>query len=86
MLLELAGNRENMDTATNPRARWLFPGRRAGQPLNTGTLRDQLPNAWAEPHLNEVGAQIATGGLRFSRPTSRPRVQRGLRSGVDCGR
>jgi hypothetical protein len=42
MILELANNRENMNTATNPHARWLFPGQRAGQPLNTGTLRDQL--------------------------------------------
>jgi hypothetical protein len=42
MLLDLAGNRQNMDTATNPRSRWLFPGRRAGQPLNPGTMREQL--------------------------------------------
>jgi hypothetical protein len=31
-----------MNTATNPAARWLFPGRRAGQPLNANGLRDQL--------------------------------------------
>jgi hypothetical protein len=42
LLLELASNRENMTTATNPSARWLFPGRRAGQPLNVGTILEEL--------------------------------------------
>jgi hypothetical protein len=42
LLLRLAANRENMTTATNPTARWLFPGQRAGQPLNAGTLREEL--------------------------------------------
>ncbi|GAA2126969.1 hypothetical protein GCM10009727_16430 [Actinomadura napierensis] len=31
-----------MNTATNFDTQWLFPGRRAGQPLNPGTLREQL--------------------------------------------
>jgi hypothetical protein len=42
LLLELAGNRENMTTATNPNTRWLFPGQRGGQPLNVGTVLDDL--------------------------------------------
>jgi hypothetical protein len=42
LLLKLAGHRENMHTATNPNARWLFPGQRAGQPLTPGTIRGQL--------------------------------------------
>jgi len=42
LLQRLAANRENMTTATNPAARWLFPGQRAGQPLNAGTLREEL--------------------------------------------
>jgi integrase len=42
LLLELADNRENMTTATNPNARWLFPGQRGGQPLNVGTVLDDL--------------------------------------------
>lgn len=42
LLLQLAGHRENMHTATNPNTRWLFPGQRAGQPLNPGTIREQL--------------------------------------------
>ncbi|MFD5388068.1 hypothetical protein ACFWMG_24625, partial [Streptomyces sp. NPDC127074] len=32
LLLEHIANRDNMDTATNPASRWLFPGR-AGQPF-----------------------------------------------------
>jgi hypothetical protein len=39
LLLRAVNERENMHTATNPAARWLFPGRRAGQPLNVETLR-----------------------------------------------
>lgn len=39
LLLRAANERDNMHTATNPDARWLSPGRRAGQPINVGTLR-----------------------------------------------
>jgi hypothetical protein len=42
MLNELAINRANMNTATNPDADWLFPGGRAGQPLTPGALLQQL--------------------------------------------
>jgi integrase len=38
LLLQAAVDRGNMNTAANPGARWLFPGRQAGQPLNPGTL------------------------------------------------
>src|SRR5487761_1635207 len=38
MLLQLAASRQNMNTATNPGSRWLFPGRRAGQPLHPATM------------------------------------------------
>ena len=38
LLVRLAGDRQNMNSAANPASRWLFPGRRAGQPLNPGTL------------------------------------------------
>ncbi|WP_192809600.1 hypothetical protein [Actinomadura rudentiformis] len=31
-----------MNTATNPATRWLFPGQRAGQPLNAAGRCDQL--------------------------------------------
>ena len=42
LLLNLAASRPNTDTATNPASRWLFPGRRAGQPLHADTLRTAL--------------------------------------------
>jgi len=38
LLLQLAVSRQNTNTATNPASRWLFPGRRAGQPLHADTL------------------------------------------------
>src|SRR5487761_1466204 len=38
MLLQLAASRQNMNPATNPGSRWLFPGRRAGQPLHPATM------------------------------------------------
>ncbi len=38
LLHELAASRQNMNTATNPRSRRLFPGRRAGQPLHPTTM------------------------------------------------
>jgi hypothetical protein len=42
MLTELAANRVNMNTATNPACQWLFPGQRVGQPLTPGALSHQL--------------------------------------------
>jgi integrase len=33
LLLDYAAHRANMSTATNPGSTWLFPGRRANQPL-----------------------------------------------------
>ncbi|MFG1807849.1 hypothetical protein [Streptomyces sp. NPDC049040] len=39
-----------MNTATNPAARWLFPGRRTGQPLGPNHL---------SALLNEAGISIA---------------------------
>jgi hypothetical protein len=38
LLLQATAQRDNLQTATNPDARWLFPGRRAGQPLHASTL------------------------------------------------
>jgi hypothetical protein len=42
MLVELAANRANMNTAANPACPWLFPGGRAGQPLTAGALLQQI--------------------------------------------
>ncbi len=38
LLLQASAQRDNLQTATNPGARWLFPGRRAGQPLHASHL------------------------------------------------
>ncbi|MFJ9369649.1 hypothetical protein ACIRRA_35250 [Nocardia sp. NPDC101769] len=38
ILLVWIDNRTNMNTATNRGARWLFPGRRAGQPMHPDSL------------------------------------------------
>lgn len=50
LLLEHIANRENMNTASNPASRWLFPGRRAGQPFRPDHL---------SALLNEVGVPAA---------------------------
>lgn len=42
MLLDYLGQRPNTMTATNPGARWLFPGRPAGQPMTSDTLEIRL--------------------------------------------
>ncbi|MEV6325818.1 hypothetical protein AB0M45_32335 [Nocardia sp. NPDC051787] len=41
LVLELIDKRTNMRTAANPNSHWLFPGRRAGQPLRPETLGQQ---------------------------------------------
>jgi len=38
------GARPNLMTATNPNSNWLFPGRRAGQPLHPTSIRLRLSN------------------------------------------
>ena len=38
LLTSLMANRTNMNIATNPNARWLFPGRRTGAHLHVSTL------------------------------------------------
>jgi hypothetical protein len=38
LLLSWIDNRDNMNTATNPSSNWLFPGRRAGQPIHPDVL------------------------------------------------
>lgn len=42
LLLRYAGQRLNLTTATNAGARWLFPGRRAGQPMTPDTVERRL--------------------------------------------
>ncbi|MGW2651635.1 hypothetical protein ACWC2T_43890 [Streptomyces sp. NPDC001393] len=50
LLLEHISNRGNMNTATNRASRWLFPGRRAGQPSRPDHL---------SALLNEIGIPAA---------------------------
>jgi integrase len=50
LLLEHIAHRDNMNTATNPASRWLFPGRRAGQPFRPDHL---------SALLNEIGIPAA---------------------------
>ena len=55
LLLRWTGSRDNMNTATNRQSAWLFPGRRAGQPMNADTLATQV---------NDIG--VPTTGGRVS--------------------
>ncbi|MEU4560198.1 hypothetical protein AB0F72_17590 [Actinoplanes sp. NPDC023936] len=52
LLLQYLGHRTNMRTATNRDSRWLFPGRRAGQPLHPRTL---------SPLIHELGVPTTAG-------------------------
>ena len=40
LLLQATAQRDNLQTATNPGARWLFPGRRGGQPRHASHLAE----------------------------------------------
>ncbi|MCY9785704.1 hypothetical protein KIK06_17600 [Nocardiopsis sp. EMB25] len=42
LLRDFAARRPNLTTATKPGARWLFPGRRAGQPMDTSTFAHRM--------------------------------------------
>ncbi|MFG2417827.1 hypothetical protein ACGFWD_02030 [Streptomyces sp. NPDC048448] len=50
LLLEYSADRDNMNTATNQASRWLFPGRRAGQPARPDHL---------SALLGEIGVPVA---------------------------
>ena len=39
LIAQHLANRPNLMSATNPNSKWLFPGRRAGQPLHPTTIR-----------------------------------------------
>lgn len=59
LLLALRDQRTNMRTATNRNARWLFPGRRAGQPLTTRTIA---------PLIHDLGVPTIPGRLAALHP------------------
>jgi hypothetical protein len=52
LLLDWISKRDNMNTATNPNSRWLFPGRRAGQPMHPESLAALV---------NDLGIPTTTG-------------------------
>lgn len=53
LLLSWIDNRDNMNTAINPASKnWLFPGRRAGQPIHPGVLTGMV---------NELGIPATAG-------------------------
>jgi integrase len=52
LLLTWISERDNMNTATNPDSRWLFPGRCAGQPMHPASLAALV---------NKLGVPTSTG-------------------------
>ncbi|MFR9774039.1 hypothetical protein [Nocardia sp. SC052] len=56
LLLTWIEQRTNMNTATNRDCRWLFPGRRAGQPMHPTTLSDLINALGVPSRLGRVGA------------------------------
>ncbi len=75
LLLAYAANRANMRTATNPSSPWLFPGRRAGQPLSAAHLAALVRNlgvptvagrgAAIRQHLTDMPAPIVADALGY---------------------
>jgi hypothetical protein len=51
LLTTYVASRSNLTTATNRGSRWLFPGRRAGQPLHPTSMRLRLQRLEI-PNLN----------------------------------
>jgi hypothetical protein len=56
LLLALRDSRTNMRTATNPNSPWLFPGRRAGQPLRPAGLATTLRELGVPTRLGRTAA------------------------------
>jgi hypothetical protein len=64
-----------MNTATNPNSRWLFPGRRAGQPLHPESLAGNLRKlgiptssgraAAIRQHIREMPAPVVADALSY---------------------
>ncbi|MFB6717528.1 hypothetical protein ACFCZY_38430 [Streptomyces sp. NPDC056237] len=54
-LREYLDRRPNQNTAANPASTWLFPGRRAGRPMDPTTIRDALRKAG----VPALGSRIA---------------------------
>lgn len=80
LLLTWADNRDNMNTATNRDSRWLFPGRRAGQPLHPHALADLINDlgvpttagraAAIRQHVLEMPAPVVADALGYHHVTT----------------
>jgi hypothetical protein len=80
LLLSWIDNRDNMNTATNRDSRWLFPGRRAGQPMHPEALA-ALVNSLGVPtiagrasairqHVLEMPAPVVADALGYHQVTT----------------
>jgi hypothetical protein len=67
LVLEHLAHRHNMNTATNHESRWLFPGRRAGQPIHPRTL-SALVHALGVPVIAGRAAAIRQHVLAMPAP------------------
>jgi hypothetical protein len=67
LVLEHLAHRRNMNTATNRESRWLFPGRRAGQPIHPRSL-SALINALGIPATAGRAAAIRQHVLDMPAP------------------
>jgi hypothetical protein len=80
ILLKWIGSRGNMNTATNRDSPWLFPGRRAGQPMNPNVLAALVNDigVLATPgrvsairqHVLEVPAPVVADALSYHQKTT----------------
>ncbi|MBV9030291.1 MAG: hypothetical protein JO364_08260 [Pseudonocardiales bacterium] len=75
LLFAWINERDNMNTATNPNSRWLFPGRRARQPMHPTTLAALVHNlgvptrtartAAIRQHLLDMPAAVVADALSY---------------------
>lgn len=80
LLLEWTTHRSNMNTATNHGSRWLFPGRRAGQPMTPNALAALVHDlgipttaaraAAIRQHVLEMPAPVVADALGYRQATT----------------
>ncbi|MGH3253691.1 MAG: hypothetical protein ACRDOI_46790, partial [Trebonia sp.] len=80
VLLSWIGSRTNMRTATNRNSPWLFPGRRAGQPMRSDYLASLLNEigiparagrtSAIRQHVLETPAPVVADALSYSQGTT----------------
>ncbi|MFE7835943.1 hypothetical protein ACFU53_07750 [Streptomyces sp. NPDC057474] len=80
LLLSWIPNRDNMNTATNRDSRWLFPGRRAGQPMHPDALSALLNDlgiptiasrvSAIREHVLEMPAPVIADALGYHQVTT----------------